>query len=97
GIAAHVFELDDSGGCDHTGAVILPALMAALPACEERVSGGDLLCALTAGYEVGRRVLDASGGYGIHNAAGWHSTGTCGTLAAAAAVARLRGYDCTLF
>ncbi|NRQ17806.1 MmgE/PrpD family protein [Ensifer sesbaniae] len=97
GVAAHVFELDDSGGCDHTGAVILPALIAALSSCHEPVSGGDLLCALTAGYEVGRRVLDASGGYGVHNGAGWHSTGTCGTLAAAAAVARLRGYDSALF
>ncbi|MBD9508787.1 MmgE/PrpD family protein [Ensifer sp. ENS10] len=97
GVATHVFELDDSGGCDHTGAVVLPALLAALPSCEAPISGGDLICALTAGYEVGRRVLDASGGYGVHNAAGWHSTGTCGTLAAAAAVARLRGYDSTLF
>ncbi|MGE6785856.1 MmgE/PrpD family protein [Ensifer adhaerens] len=93
GLAAHVFELDDSGGCDHTGAVVLPALLAALPSCEAPISGGDFICALTAGYEVGRRVLDASGGYGVHNGAGWHSTGTCGTLAAAAAVARLRGYD----
>lgn len=97
GVAAHVFELDDSGGCDHTGAVVLPALLAALSSCNGPVSGGDLLCALTAGYEVGRRVLDASGGYGAHNGAGWHSTGTCGTLAAAAAVARLRNYDSDRF
>ncbi|WP_457585047.1 MmgE/PrpD family protein [Ensifer canadensis] len=97
GVAAHVFELDDTGGCDHSGAVILPALLAALSSCDQPVSGGDLLCALTAGYEVGRRVLDASGGYGTHNGAGWHSTGTCGTLAAAAAVARLRGFDSALF
>lgn len=97
GVAAHVFELDDAGGCDHTGAVVLPALLAALPGCAGPVSGGDLLCALTAGYEVGRRVLDASGGYGAHNGAGWHSTGTCGTLAAAVAVARLRDYDGALF
>lgn len=93
GVAAHVFELDDSGGCDHTGAVILPALLAALAGIETPVSGADFLSAWLAGYEVGRRVLDASGGYGAHNGAGWHSTGTCGTLAAAAAVARLRGYD----
>lgn len=93
GVAAHVFELDDAGGCDHTGAVVLPALLAALSSCDGPVSGGDFLCALAAGYETGRRVLDASGGYGAHNGAGWHSTGTCGTLAAAAAVARLRGYD----
>lgn len=97
GVAAHVFELDDAGGCDHTGAVVLPALLAALPSCDAPVSGADLICALTAGYEVGRSVLDASGGYGAHNGAGWHSTGTCGTLAAAAAVSRLRGYDSVLF
>ena len=96
-MAAHVFELDDSGGCDHTGAVVLPALLAGLASSDAPISGGDLICALTAGYEVGRRVLDASGGYGVHNGAGWHSTGTCGTLAAAAAVARLRGYDSALF
>lgn len=93
GIAAHVFELDDSGGCDHTGAVVLPALLAALSGSDGSVSGADFLAALCAGYEVGRRILDASGGYGVHNGAGWHSTGTCGTLAAAAAVSRLRRYD----
>ncbi|MFO1210623.1 MAG: MmgE/PrpD family protein [Amaricoccus sp.] len=93
GVAAHAFELDDSGGCDHSGAVVLPALLAALAGMETPVSGGDFLCAWLAGYEVGRRALDASGGYGAHNGAGWHSTGTCGPLAAAAAVARLRGHD----
>lgn len=93
GIAAHVFELDDSGGCDHTGAVVLPALLATLSGSDAPVSGADFLAALCAGYEVGRRILDASGGYGVHNGAGWHSTGTCGTLAAAAAIARLRRYD----
>lgn len=96
GVAAHVFELDDSGGCDHTGAVVLPALLAALGGMTVPVSGNDFLSAWLAGYEVGRRVLDASGGYGAHNGAGWHSTGTCGTLAAAAAVARLRGYDAAM-
>ncbi len=96
GVAAHVFELDDSGGCDHTGAVVLPALLAALAGQPRPVSGEDFLAAWLVGYEVGRRMLDASGGYGVHNGAGWHSTGTCGTLAAAAAVARLRCYDAVL-
>ena len=96
GVAAHVFELDDAGGCDHSGAVILPALLAALPGIGTPVSGADFLSAWLVGYEVGRRVLDASGGYGGHNGAGWHSTGTCGTLTAAAAVARLRGYDAAM-
>jgi 2-methylcitrate dehydratase PrpD len=34
GVAAHALELDDSGGCDHSGAVVLPAAIAALSATE---------------------------------------------------------------
>ncbi len=88
GVAAHVFELDDTGGCDHSGAVVVPAILASLGS-GKNIRGRDLICATLAGYEVGRRVLEASGGYGAHNGAGWHSTGTCGTMAAAAAVTRL--------
>jgi 2-methylcitrate dehydratase PrpD len=89
GVAAHAFELDDAGGCDHSGAVVLPALFAALFQTGQPVSGKELIVATVAGYEVGRRILEAAGGYDAHNGIGWHSTGTCGTLAAAAAVARL--------
>jgi 2-methylcitrate dehydratase PrpD len=65
----------------------VPAVIAA---AEGRAVGGrDLLTAIVAGYEVGRRLLEASGGYDGHNGAGWHSTGTCGAVGAAAAVARL--------
>lgn len=93
GIATHAFELDDSGGCDHSGAVVLPALFAALSQMQETISGKDLIVAVNAGYEAGRRVLEACGGYDTHNRLGWHSTGSCGTIGAAAAVAKLRGYD----
>ncbi|KXF75057.1 2-methylcitrate dehydratase [Paramesorhizobium deserti] len=89
GISAHAFELDDSGGCDHSGAVVLPAVLAALPRSGRIVTGRELISAVVAGYDVGRRVLEAAGGYDRHNGLGWHSTGTCGTLAAAAAVANL--------
>lgn len=89
GVAAHAFELDDAGGCDHSGAVVLPALFSALFQTGQPVSGRELIAATVAGYEVGRRILEAAGGYDAHNGVGWHSTGTCGTLAAAAAVARL--------
>lgn len=68
GIAAHALELDDTGGCDHSGAVVI-------------------------GYEVGRRVLEACGGYAAHNGAGWHSTATCGVFGAAAASARILRLD----
>ncbi len=30
GVAAHAFELDDAGGCDHSGAVVMPAVLAAV-------------------------------------------------------------------
>lgn len=57
------------------------------------MTGRELIASVAAGYETGRRVLEAAGGYDSHNGLGWHSTGTCGTLAAAAAVARLNGFD----
>ncbi len=89
GIAAHAFELDDTGGCDHSGAVVMPALIAALPLAETTVSGRAFLAAVVIGYDVGRRAMEGFGGYVPHNRAGWHSTGTCGVFAAAAACASL--------
>lgn len=89
GIAAHMYEVDDTGGCDHSGAVVLPAVMAVLPLCQAPVSGQALITAVVLGYDIGRRVLEACGGYAPHNEAGWHSTATCGVFGAAAAVASL--------
>ena len=93
GIAAHAFELDDTGGCDHSGAVVLPAAIAALDATHAPVTGRELITAVVLGYDLGRRVLEGFGGYKPHNQAGWHSTGTCGTFAAAAAAASILKLD----
>ncbi|MCI8210934.1 2-methylcitrate dehydratase [Pseudomonas sp. S25] len=93
GIAAHALELDDSGGCDHSGAVVVPAMLAVLPLCEPMPDGKELITAMIIGYDVARRVLEACGGYSPHNEAGWHSTGTCGVFGAAAACARLLRLD----
>jgi 2-methylcitrate dehydratase PrpD len=93
GIAAHALELDDSGGCDHSGAVVVPAMLAVLPLCDPMPSGKELINAMVIGYDVARRVLEACGGYSPHNEAGWHSTGTCGVFGAAAACARLLKLD----
>ncbi|EIP84625.1 MmgE/PrpD family protein [Burkholderia humptydooensis MSMB43] len=93
GIAAHALELDDSGGCDHSGAVVLPAALAALACAARSVSGRECLAAIVLGYDVGRRVLEAAGGYSAHNGAGWHSTLSCGVFGAAAASARMLGLD----
>lgn len=91
GIAAHALELDDSDGCDHSGAVVVPAVLAA--ASLRPASGADIVRATLLGYEVARRVMDASGGYAACNAAGWHSTGTCGSFGAAAAAAAVLRLD----
>lgn len=53
------------------------------------MSGTALITSVVIGYDVGRRVLEAAGGYDAHIGAGWHSTGTCGPIGAAAAVANL--------
>jgi 2-methylcitrate dehydratase PrpD len=91
--AAHALELDDTGGCDHSGAVVLPAALAALALSKRAITGRELLTAVVLGYDVGRRVLEACGGYSPHNGAGWHSTATCGTFGAAAAAAHLLDLD----
>lgn len=93
GIAAHALELDDTGGCDHSGAVVLPAVMAAVSMAGQAVTGREFITAVVIGYDIGRRVLEASGGYSAHNGAGWHSTATCGVFGAAAASARILGLD----
>ncbi len=93
GVSAHAYELDDSGGCDHSGAVVLPAVLAALGDHTGSIGGHDLLRSVLLGYEVGRRVLEAVGGYEEHNGLGWHSTGTCGAFGAAAAVGSILKLD----
>ena len=93
GVSAHALELDDSGGCDHSGAVMVPAAFAILPQLKDPIPGHQLLTAILMGYEVGRRVLEAVGGYEIHNNLGWHSTGTCGVFGAAAATGLLLSLD----
>ena len=92
GTTAHALELDDFHGVDHSGAVTLPALLAAADTGGE-ADGRRVLEGMIFGYEVGRRLLDGAGGYRRHNAAGWHTTGTLGSYAAAAAVAKLLGLD----
>ncbi|MEV0696834.1 MmgE/PrpD family protein [Saccharopolyspora sp. NPDC050389] len=89
GVAAHALELDDTGGCDHSGAVVVPAALAALSLTDRVVSGAELLVAIVVGYDLARRALEGCGGYQEHNQAGWHSTGTCGPFGSAAAAARI--------
>ena len=88
--ASHVAEQDDvhNGAVFHPGTVVFPAAVAVAQALG--ASGEQLLTAAVAGYEVGIRVGEFLGRshYRV-----FHTTGTAGTLAAAAAVGHLLGLD----
>jgi 2-methylcitrate dehydratase PrpD len=87
GTSAHALELDDFGGCGHSGAVVIPAIGAL--AAGRRVSGREFLVALVCGYDIAARTLEGAGGYRRVNDLGWHSTGVFGSFGAAAAAARI--------
>lgn len=95
GTAAHALELDDFGGCGHSGAVVTPALCAL--AGRLTFGGKEAITALLAGYDLAARTLEGAGGYRPVNDLGWHSTGICGSFGAAAASARLLGLDAEKF
>jgi 2-methylcitrate dehydratase PrpD len=84
--SSHFAEQDDvhNGAVFHPGTVIFPPALAVVQAIGS--SGSELLAAAVAGYEVGIRVGEFLGRshYRV-----FHTTGTAGTLAAAAAVGRL--------
>jgi 2-methylcitrate dehydratase PrpD len=84
--ASHYAEQDDvhNGSVFHPAAVVFPAALAVGQALGS--SGRELLTAVVAGYEVGIRVGEFLGRphYKI-----FHTTGTAGTIAAAAAAGRL--------
>jgi len=90
--ASHVVEQDDvhNGSVFHPATVIFPPVLAVAEA--EGKSGRDILTAAIAGYEVGIRIGEFLGRshYEV-----FHTTGTAGTLAAAAAVGKLLGLDAT--
>jgi aconitate decarboxylase len=91
GTAMHGFELDDIHlrASMHPGAVTIPTALALAEAYGR--SPAAFLTAIVAGYEVGLRVGIAVGL--AHGLRGHHTTGTVGTLAAAAAGANLLGLD----
>ena len=86
--SSHVAEQDDlhNSSVFHPATVVFPPALAVAQALGR--SGADLLVASVAGYEVGIRVGEFLGRshYKV-----FHTTGTAGTLAAAAAAGRLLG------
>jgi len=88
--SSHVVEQDDvhNGSVFHPGTVVFPAVLALAQA--EKKSGKEFLLAAIAGYETGIRVGEFLGR--THYTV-FHTTGTAGTLASAAATAKLLGFD----
>jgi len=88
--ASHFVEQDDvhNGSVFHPATVVFPASLAAAQAKE--AGGRDFLTAVVAGYEAGIRIGEFLGRshYSI-----FHTTGTAGTLAAAAACGKMLGLD----
>jgi len=86
--ASHVVEQDDvhNSSVFHPATVVFPPALAAAQA--QSASGRELLAAAVAGYEVGIRVGEFLGRshYKV-----FHTTGTAGALAAAAATGRVLG------
>ena len=86
GVAAHVLDYDDVTLDGHPSAVLVPAILAQAEALQS--SGSELLTAYVAGYEVWAELLVREP-VPLHRK-GWHPTAVRGTVAAAAACARLR-------
>jgi 2-methylcitrate dehydratase PrpD len=88
GASSHFAEQDDvhNASVFHPATVVFPVALALAQA--RQASGADFIAAAVAGYEVGIRVGEFLGRshYKI-----FHTTGTAGTLAAAAAAGRLLG------
>lgn len=92
GAMAHAFEMDDvhRQGKVHAGAVVIPATFVLGESLSS--DGRSIILATVLGYEVAIRVAIGVGAK-AHRMKGWHATGTCGTLGAAAACSKLLGLN----
>ena len=90
GLYAHGLEFDDL----HRKSILRPGspiIPAALAAAEKiGASGKDLITAIIVGYEVGIRIAEAMTPSHYQY---WHTTGTCGTFAAAVAAGKALNLD----
>lgn len=99
GIGVHADDYDDTqlavapdrvyGLLTHPTAPALPAAFAV--AEQTRANGRDLMLAYQLGVEVECKVAEAISPR--HYQHGFHATGTCGTMGAATAAMKLRGFD----
>ncbi len=86
GMISHLLEYDDTNkiAITHPGAPVIAAALAAAEA--EGADFGRFACGVAAGYEAMIRLGAAVNPDHYEH---WHTTGTCGTFAAAAAAARI--------
>jgi 2-methylcitrate dehydratase PrpD len=89
GVAAHVLDYDDVSLDGHPSAVLVPAILAQGEA--NGSSGAEMLTAYIAGFEVWAELLTREP-TPLHRK-GWHPSAVLGTVAAAAACAKLRRLD----
>lgn len=82
----HILDEGHKYARGHVGTYVLPAVMAV--AEEREVDGRELLTAIVVGYEIAARM-----GMACRVRESMHPSGTWGTLGAAAATARLMGFD----
>lgn len=87
--AAHALDYDDTGLDGHPSVVLAPAVLA--EATRGGARWGEAIAAYVAGYEVWADLVARD--RDKHHGKGWHPTAVFGTVAAAAAGARLRGLD----
>jgi 2-methylcitrate dehydratase PrpD len=87
GCAVVALELDDGlAGGGHPGAHVIPAALATAQRCHR--TGGELIAAVAAGYEITARLFRA-----FRPRYPAHPHGNLGTIGGAVAAARLRGTD----
>lgn len=91
GVSAHCLDLDDGHRLAqlHPGACVIPAALALTESLGK--SGKEFINAMVVGYQVSIKMGMILNPY--HRQKGFHSTGTCGTLGAAAAAAKIMGLD----
>jgi 2-methylcitrate dehydratase PrpD len=90
GVMISGFEADHSAHHSHTGATVTPAALAV--AEQRRLSGRDLLTALTLASEAGCRIGVAQT-RAVEDERGFHNPGVNGPYSASAAAGRLLGLD----
>ena len=89
GVAAHVLDYDDVALAGHPSTVLVPALLA--EGWTLNASGADVLAAYVAGYEIWALLQELEPG-SLHER-GFHPTAVLGSIATAAACARLHNLD----